>query len=256
MSKPSLDILTIAAQQAGWHTTMNTNFGRLDTWLEGGPLPIYELARTEDFPDAADWNRSIVFREAPSHANHPWELWFSDGVNWVPAAVPDVLNQWGPKDAFLPGSDPAVLEARNTHPVLTFPYDYGTAHAAYFSGFLPRRYRRKGLRVAVMWVIGPSPAYAESDDVVRWGVSFERHNEGAWDVDADSFSDETVFNSIAPSTLGKARYAVIDLSQGDAVDNLLPTDHFRLRLRRMTTSLADTLMDDVQVLGVSLLDAL
>lgn len=139
-----------------------------------------------------------------------------------------------PQDRIGPATDYATFDIRNGHLVLEF--DPGaTVERADFEGVLPRNYAGGGITVTIGFMVDT----ATSGNVV-WGVAFERHDDESLDLDSDSLASEGTVTAAAPATTGMVQYCTIAFTNGAAIDSLSVGEHFRLRLRRVSSDAADT----------------
>lgn len=144
-----------------------------------------------------------------------------------------------------PASNFATLGLRNAHPTLGF--DPTTEQSALFGGLLPRAYAGGGITVSVHWMA----ASATSADT-KWGVSFERHQEAADDLDSDSFASEQTATSTAPGTSGQVRVTTIAFTNGAQIDSLAVGESFRLKVSRKAADAADTMAGSAELIRVEL----
>jgi hypothetical protein len=144
-----------------------------------------------------------------------------------------------------PSASYGTLDVRNGH--LVIELDDSAAESCIFSGVLPRNYASGGITVRIAWMA----ATATTGDVV-FGASFERHQDDTDDLDSDSFAAEQTATATTASATGEVQYTAITFTDGAQLDSLAVSEHFRLKVRRVATDGADTLVGDCQILSVEL----
>ena len=158
----------------------------------------------------------------------------------------NTLCVFTPQAGLPPASNYATLDLRNVaHLVLDF--DASTEEAAYFEGVLPRHYAGGGITLRLCWMA----TSATSGNVV-WGACFERHDDEATDLDADSFASEQTATSAAPATSGAVQYVDIAFTDGAQLDSLATGEHFRIKIARKAADGSDTISGDAELLSVEL----
>lgn len=142
-----------------------------------------------------------------------------------------------------PASGYATFDTRNTHLVLDF--DDSTDEYAYFPGVLPRNYASGGVTATVIWLA----TSATSGNVV-WAVAWERHQDDATDLDADSFAADQTVTVACASASGEPSYDGIAFTDGAQMDSLAAGESFRLRIYRDADNASDTLVGDAELLRI------
>lgn len=143
-----------------------------------------------------------------------------------------------------PATNPATFVVRNNHLLLAF--DTTTQETAYFGGVIPPSYAGGDIEVTIVWLA----ASATTGDC-RWAVAFERHQDDAFDLDADGFAADIEATSTAASASGEPQYATLTFTQA-AADGVAAGESFRLRVRRDPADAADNMAGDAQLLAVLL----
>lgn len=158
----------------------------------------------------------------------------------------DTLLNFEPYGGAPPGTSPAAIGVRNNHPILAF--DDTTEESAYFSAVLPRAYGGSGLTVYVHWL-----AETATTNNVKWEGALERHQEDVDDLDADGFASGQTVEEVCASASGEPQVSAITFTDGAQIDSIAAGEHFRLRLKRLTSGLSGTNMtDDAQVIGIEI----
>lgn len=157
------------------------------------------------------------------------------------------LCQWGAQDFVPPASNYPTLDSRNGHLVLDF--DAGTDESADAEAILPAHYAGGGLTLRICWMASS----ATSGDVV-WNAQIERQEDEGTDLDADSFAAAQAVTATAPATSGAVQYSTITFTSGAQMDSLAAGERFRLRVTRDADNGSDTLVGDVELLSVALIE--
>jgi hypothetical protein len=154
-------------------------------------------------------------------------------MSYFPAASADF-----PASAF---PTPDLINRRR---VLDFDDGSGTAtELCYFSGYLTDTYGGGGLTIKVIFSAVPTSG------AVVWEAAFERLNT---DTSADSF-DTGNAQTATTTVSGTANIRVVSsiaFTNGQ-IDGLLAGEEYRIYLKRLTSSGADTLVGDASLSGVS-----
>ncbi len=145
-----------------------------------------------------------------------------------------------------PSANFATLDTRNSVPVLDF--DDTTDESAVFGGVLPNNYAGGGLTVTLVWM-----ATSATSGGVSWDVSIERHEDDAFDLDADGFA--TANNSGSATTAsatGEQQYTSIAFTSGAQMDSLAAGESFRIKVTRDAngTTATDDMAGDAELLRV------
>lgn len=141
-----------------------------------------------------------------------------------------------------PGSNYAIADVRNGHPVLAF--DDTTSWAAIWTFVLPDNYGGGGLSVEV-----ESAAASATSGTHAWTGEIERMDNSSTDFDADSFAGaQSSANTNVPATSGQTIKQTIAFTSGANMDNAVAGDTVRLRLKRDVAT--DNAVGNAQVVMV------
>lgn len=165
-------------------------------------------------------------------------------------AAGDTLRSWEAIEARSPAANAATLDERNIFLVLDF--DATTDETAYFGGVMPRHYSGGAVVVTLVW----APTSATSG-TARWEAAFERHDDGVFDLDVDSFAATQSAGGTAPGTsAGRVRYTSITFSAAQ-IDGLVAGESFRLLVRRDAdgTTGTDDMAGDAELVRVEMREA-
>jgi len=157
----------------------------------------------------------------------------------VPPMAPVVFR---PQDSQPPVANFATLSTRNTtrpHPVLEF--DPLVNESTDFAGYMPDDYHGGNLEVTVVW------AATSSLGTVDWNVSWERENDGVYDLDNNSFAAAQTGSDTAPGAQGVLTYTTITFTNVQA-DSISAGECFRLQVER--DAVTDTNAGDAQIIRV------
>lgn len=144
-----------------------------------------------------------------------------------------------------PASNFATLDERNTHPVLDF--DPTTDETIYFEGVLPRNYDGGGVTVTLMWMASTAVA----GDVV-WDVAWERHQDDAFDLDADGFAAAQSVTDTCANVSGELSYPTRAFTDGAQMDSVAVGESFRLSVMRDANNASDTMAGDAELFKVEI----
>ncbi len=143
-----------------------------------------------------------------------------------------------------PVSVPALLDTRNSHPVLDF--DDSTNWSAVFTAIMPRNYAGGGLTVYIHYAMST----ATSGDV-DWDVSFERIGDQQQDLDSDGFAAaQSVDNTTVPGTSGLVDIVSVAFTDGAQMDSIAVAESFRIKITRDAVS--DTASGDGELVAVEI----
>ena len=131
-------------------------------------------------------------------------------------------------------------DSRNDHPVLDF--DAATAETVNFPIVLPRHYGGGGVTATIIW----SAATATTAET-RWSLAWERHEDDAFDLDADGFATAKTVDATAPSASGEVSYDTIAFTDGAEIDSIAVGESGRLRLIRDAANVADDMAGDAEL---------
>ena len=159
----------------------------------------------------------------------------------------DVLARWQAIAGVPPLTAFAALTRRNNHFVQNF--DAATVESIDFGDSLDRRYNGNGVTLIITWM-----AASAVTGNVKWNAQFERHDDEATDLDADSFAAYNSTTSACPAASGALQYTTITFTDGAQMDSLAVGEDFRLRVTRHADDAADTMAGDAQLKSVELLE--
>ena len=145
-----------------------------------------------------------------------------------------------------PASNFATIDTRNSVPVLDF--DAATDESAVFGGVLPNNYAGGGLTVTLVWM-----ATSATTGGVSWDVSIERHQDDAFDIDADGFAAANNSGSATTaSASGEQQYTDVTFTDGADMDSLAAGESFRIKITRDAdgTTATDDMTGDAELLRV------
>lgn len=142
-----------------------------------------------------------------------------------------------------PSANYATIDTRNSVPVLDF--DDTTDESAVFGGVLPANYAGGGLTVTLVWM-----ATSATTGDVRWDVQIERHEDDAFDIDADGFAAVQSATGTTASVSGEQQYTDITFTSGAAMDSLAAGESYRIKVTRDANHVADTMTGDAEALRV------
>lgn len=144
-----------------------------------------------------------------------------------------------------PAASYATPDVRNG--LLVLDFDATADESAIFVGILARHYGGGGLTVDIHWM-----ADTATSGTTRWQVSFERHQAGTDDSDADSFAAAQSGGTTAPAISGSEAVTSIAFTNGAQMDSVAAGERFRLKVTRDAdgTSGTDDLVNDVELVAV------
>lgn len=158
-------------------------------------------------------------------------------------ATTDTMVIFRPTDNEPPASAFATLDTRNSVAVLDF--DDTTDESAVFGAVLPSNYAGGGLTVTIVWMA----TSATTGDVI-WNADFERHQDDAFDIDADGFAGANAATGTTASATGEQQYTDITFTDGADMDSLAAGESFRLKITRDANNGSDNLSGDAELLRV------
>ena len=149
----------------------------------------------------------------------------------------DTLLILTPHSADLPTSgDVPVPDVRNDHPILAF--NATDDSVVNFPIVMPRHYAgTTGVTATIFWSAATAIA-----DVTVWSLAWERHEDDAFDLDADGFATGKTVDATAASADGELSYDTIAFPDGSEMDSIAVGESGRLRLIRLASSDADDTM--------------
>lgn len=142
-----------------------------------------------------------------------------------------------------PAASFATLDTRNSVPVLDFDAD--ADESAVFGGVLPNNYAGGGLTVTLVWMA----TSATTGDVV-WNADIERHQDDAFDIDADGFAGANAATGTTASATGEQQYTDITFTDGADMDSLAAGESFRIKITRDANNASDNMAGDAELLRV------
>ena len=173
-------------------------------------------------------------------------------------ALTNIFDFFLPADGIFGGINSftgiAEIDVRNRRPILTFA-DTAAAPAddeqIVFAAVMSTDFdpATKDLEVRIDWA---APAAVVVGDV-KWDVAFERIEQDATDIDADSFAADKSVVDTAPGTTGFTSRAVISFTSAEA-DGLLAGEDYRLQVIRDANDGTDTLVGDADIIRVSIVE--
>ena len=158
----------------------------------------------------------------------------------------DTLIVFTPLHNEPPSANAATIDLRNQHAVLDF--DAATDESARFGAVMPRNYgAATGVTVLLVWMAST----ATTGDVI-WNVSFERHADDAFDLDADGFAAVNAVTDTAANVSGEVSYPVITFTAGADMDSVVAGDSFRLNVTRDADNGSDNMAGDAELLRIEI----
>jgi hypothetical protein len=139
-------------------------------------------------------------------------------------------------------ADFATIDRRNGH--FVYDFDPTTVQEIRFKTFLARNYGGGGISVRAIC----AASTASSNGAVL-EFSFERIQDNAGDLDADSFGTIKTVTFTAVATVGRPRYVEVSFSNAE-IDGLLAGEGSRLKVRRLTADAGDTMAGDLELWGL------
>ncbi len=134
-------------------------------------------------------------------------------------------------------------DSRNDHSMLSFnAVDDSVVN---FPIVMPRNYAgTTGVTATIYWTAATATTL-----VTVWSLAWERHQDDAFDLDADGFATaKTVDATAATTNAGEMDYATIAFTNGAEIDGILVGESGRLRLIRLASSdVDDTMAGDAQL---------
>jgi hypothetical protein len=121
-----------------------------------------------------------------------------------------------------------------------------TVQSLDFHGVMSPKYTTTSLKVRFCWY-----ANTATTGVARWEASFRRVDTGE-DIDTAHGYTFLAANSTAPATLGAPAYVEITFTSSQ-IDSLAPGERFVLRVRRISSDVADTMTGDAEIDSASLI---
>jgi len=155
----------------------------------------------------------------------------------------DTLLVFTSDDCRSPASNGATHDVRNDHPVIDF--DAATQETTYLEAVLPRGYAGGGLTVTLYWM-----ATSATSGAVVWSVALERHEDDAFDLDANGFASAKTVTSTAPSASGEVGVDSVAFTDGAEIDGLLAGESFRLSVARAVADVGDDMVGDAELFKV------
>jgi hypothetical protein len=158
----------------------------------------------------------------------------------------DSLLQVVAQNAAFPDSGAATPDRRNGHDVVDF--DDSTDESCDFELVMPQHYAgTTGVTVALYWMA----TTATTGDTI-WDVSFERHADDAFDLDADGFAAVNSVTDTTASASGELSYPTVTFTDGADMDSVVAGESFRLRVTRDANNASDTMSGDAELIKVEI----
>lgn len=158
----------------------------------------------------------------------------------------DPLLQQVAQGAAFPDSNAGTPDRRNGHDVINF--DAAADESCDFEFVMPRNYAgTTGVTVVIYWLA----ATATSGDTI-WDVSFERHADDAFDLDADGFAAVNSVTDTAANVSGELSVPTITFTDGADMDSVVASESFRIRFTRDANNGSDTMTGDAQILKIEI----
>lgn len=157
-------------------------------------------------------------------------------------AAGDSLLQFIAQGAAFPDSSAATPSRRNAHDIVNF--DAAADESCDFELIMPQHYAgTTGITLRIFWM----GATATSGDVV-WNAAIERHEDDAFDLDADGFAAANAVTDTTASASGELSVATITFTNGADMDSWVAGESGRLRITRDADNGSDTMAGDAQLL--------
>lgn len=153
----------------------------------------------------------------------------------------DTLARFLAQDNETPSSSSALIDTRNSHPVLNF--DAGTALDAVFSDVMPSNYSGGGITVIPYAMAGTATA-----GTMVWTAALE--NDTNHDLDGDGFATGLNGTLVASGTSGILGTIGISFSNGAAMDSIVAGDPYRLKITRNVSDAQDGMAGTAQLKAV------
>jgi len=158
----------------------------------------------------------------------------------------DTLVVFTPLHNQPPTTNAATIDLRNQHPLLDF--DAATDEDAIFGSVLPRNYvGTTRVTVTLVWLASTAIA----GDVV-WNVAWERHQDDAFDLDADGFAAIQAVTDTCANVSGEPSYCTRAFTDGAQMDSVAVGESFRLKVTRDADNGSDTMAGDAELLRVEI----
>lgn len=158
----------------------------------------------------------------------------------------DSLLQMVAQGAAFPDSNAATPDRRNGHDVVDF--DASADESCDFELILPQHYAgTTGITVVLYWMAST----ATSGDVV-WNVAIERHEDDAFDLDADGFAAANAVTDTAASASGELSVPTVTFTDGADMDSWAAGESGRMRITRDADNGSDTMSGDAELLKVEI----
>ena len=157
----------------------------------------------------------------------------------------DTLLVFVPHTNQPPATVYATFDTRNSHLILDF--DAATDEYAYFPGVLPRNYGSSGVTATIIWLA----TTAVAGEVV-WAMAWERHQDDAFDLDADGFAADQTVTATCANVSGEAAYDTIAFTDGAQMDSVAVGESFRLRIYRDANNGDDDMAGDAELLRIEI----
>ena len=152
-----------------------------------------------------------------------------------------------PADAVLPQSvtTTPVPDRRNDQDILVC--DAGQDDEFDLPIVVPEDYAGGGMTAKLF-----TSATTATTGVARWSLQWERHQDDAFDTDADGFATALTVDVTAPSASGEISEDDIAFTDGAQIDSIAAGEIGRIRCSRVGTHANDTMAAGGEFRGVSI----
>jgi len=157
----------------------------------------------------------------------------------------DTLVVFTPLHNQPPSSNAATIDLRNQHPILD--YDDTTDEDGMFGSVLPRNYDGGGVTCLIIWMASTAVA-----NEVVWDIAWERHQDDAFDLDADGFAAVQSVTATCANVSGEPAYDTIAFTDGAQMDSVAAGESFRLKLTRDANNANDDMVGDAEMLRIEI----
>lgn len=156
----------------------------------------------------------------------------------------NTLVTFFPQDNEPPTAAYALLDTRNSHPLLAFN-STATAYAI-FTGIMPSNYASSGVTPSLYWT-----AASATTGSVGWAISFERMAPSGIDIDANAFSVTITIGALTvPGTAGVILTSAVAVSNGTNMAGVAVRDMFRFKVERNIGG--DDAAGNAELLGIEI----
>jgi hypothetical protein len=158
----------------------------------------------------------------------------------------DTIHLLNWHDALFLSSGGAFHQRRNGHMLIGF--NASADDSVDFELVMPQHYAgTTGVTVYIYY----AASGATTGDVV-WDVSFERHADDAFDLDADGFAAVNSVTDTVANVDGELSVPSVAFTDGADMDSVVAGDSFRFRITRDADNVADTCGGGTQIARVQI----